>query len=109
MGKFKELKTRKSRLPSPPTPDQAGNNLEAPEIAPGHPGDPGSESEDREGHLDQRPLRKTGRTESFATRVTPGFKKKVRLIAARDGLKIVEVLEIAVDLYEEKQSRAASS
>lgn len=102
MNNFKKLKEkkRKTRLPAPPTPDQAGNNLEEPEIAPAHP----SAYTARADLTDGRSLTKTGRTESFATRVTPEFKKKVKQIAARDGLKIVELLEIAVELYDEKQS-----
>ena len=36
----------------------------------------------------------------FATRVTPEFDQRIRMIAEREGLLIVEVLERALDAYE---------
>jgi hypothetical protein len=36
----------------------------------------------------------------FATRVSWEFDDKLRHIAQRDGLKLVEVLELGVDAYE---------
>lgn len=101
MSNFYKLKKRKTRLPAPPALEQAGNNLDHSDIAPA----PDNHQVDL---VDRRSLKKTGRTESFATRVTPDFLKKVKQIAARDGLKIVELLEKAVDLYEANQIRAAS-
>ncbi len=50
--------------------------------------------------MTRRPNRATGRTEQFATRVTPAFKEKVRDLTYRDRLKIVELLELALDAYE---------
>ena len=50
--------------------------------------------------MTRRPNRATGRTEQFATRVTPAFKEKVRDLTYRDRLKIVELLERALDAYE---------
>ncbi len=90
---FKDLKNkkRKTRLPAPPSPDKAGNNLDEPEHAPAPP-------------VDGRTLRKTGRTVQLGTKVTPELKRKIKQIAANDGLKIVELLEKAVEAYEEKYS-----
>jgi hypothetical protein len=105
MSNFKDLKKkRKSRLGIPPPPTEAGNNLEQPEIAP-------ASLETEVVAVDRRTLRKTGRTVQLATRVTPDFKNKVRQIAARDGLMIVEVLEKAIDIYEEQkeEQKKASS
>ena len=51
--------------------------------------------------LDGRSLRKTGRTLQFATRVSWEFDDKLRRIAQRDGLKLVEVLEKSLDAYEQ--------
>ncbi len=52
------------------------------------------------GQIDGRTLRKTGRTEQLATRVTPEFKKRIYDIAEREGIMIVEVLERAADALE---------
>jgi hypothetical protein len=52
---------------------------------------------------DGRSARKTNRTLAFATRVTPAFDQEIRDIAEREGLKLVEVLEKAVEAYKEKQ------
>jgi hypothetical protein len=51
--------------------------------------------------IDGRSLRKTGRTIQLATRVSWEFDEKLRYIAQRDGLKLVEVLEQALEAYEE--------
>lgn len=49
---------------------------------------------------DGRSARRTGRTLQFATRVSPEFDDRVRAIAAREGILLVEVLERALDAYE---------
>ena len=54
----------------------------------------------RAGRIDGRTLRRSGRTVQFATRVSPEFDERVRRIALRDGLLLVEVLERALDAYE---------
>ena len=36
----------------------------------------------------------------MATRVTPDFYNKIRVLAARDKVKIVELLERAIEIYE---------
>jgi hypothetical protein len=50
--------------------------------------------------IDARSLRRTGRTLQLATRVSWEFDDKLRRIAQRDGLKLVEVLERALEAYE---------
>lgn len=52
------------------------------------------------GYTDNR--RRTNRTLQFSTRVTPEFDERIRAIARRDGLLLVEVLERALEAYEEK-------
>lgn len=90
-------KLKKSRrLGPPPAADEASDNLSAPEVAPAG----GTDDSDGYQRLDGRTLRKTNRTVPFATRVSPRWDKQVRDIAARDGLKLVEVLERALDAYE---------
>lgn len=84
-------KFKKKTLGTPPALSEAGDNLSAPEVAPVD-----------EGYIDGRTTRKTGRTEQLATRVTAQFHKKVKMLAARDELKIVELLEKAIELYENK-------
>ena len=82
-------KLRKNdRLGEPPAITEVKNNLQLPENL----------------TLDQRSLRKTGRVHQLATRVHPEFYYKVKSIAVRDRLKIVELLEKAIDCYENKRS-----
>jgi hypothetical protein len=92
MADISKLK-RKSSLPKPPAIDEASPNLDAPEHAPASP-------VPRAGRVDGRTLRKSNRTVQFATRVTDEFDARLREIAQRDGLMLVEVLEKALDAYE---------
>ncbi|WP_242448597.1 hypothetical protein, partial [Klebsiella variicola] len=104
----------------PPGPDEVATSLNAPEIAPAvaatdvqiqqadlspvhH--DPVGTQTVTEAYTrrDGRSARKTNRTLAFATRVTPAFDQEIRDIAEREGLKLVEVLEKAVEAYKEKQ------
>lgn len=52
------------------------------------------------GRMDGRTMRRSGRTVQFATRVSPEFDERIRQIAMRDGMLLVEVLERALDIYE---------
>lgn len=89
-------KLRKNKLGAPPSPDEASQNLVAPEVAPAAPlSDP-----ELKPRRDGRSARKTHRTLPFATRVSPDFDNRLRDIAERDGLLLVEVLERALDAYE---------
>ena len=119
MADLTKLK-RRSTLGDPPPLEEASQNLQAPEIAPVVPQpaalpprsasplpEPATEPQDNtqqpmdEQHrLDGRSLRRTGRTLQFATRVSWEFDSKLRLIAQRDGLKLVEVLERALEAHE---------
>ena len=112
---------RRNTLGNPPPLEEASQNLQAPEILPLAtesvvllPVDvvpvPPSVSEqssatppprDTPYRIDGRSLRRTGRTLQLATRVSWEFDEKLRRIAQRDGLKLVEVLERALDAYEE--------
>ena len=103
MADLTKLK-RRNTLGVPPTPEEASPNLTAPEIAPVHPrpAKAPASSESRpasreQGRIDGRTLRKTGRTVQFATRVSEDFDDRLRHIAQRDGIKLVEVLERALD------------
>jgi hypothetical protein len=66
---------------------------------------------DREPELDEyeridgRSLRKTGRTVPFSTRVSDDLDRRIRRIAAKHRLKIVEIIEQGIDLLEEKLKR----
>jgi len=53
-----------------------------------------------------RTMRRSGRTVQFATRVSPEFDDRVRQIALRDGMLLVEVLENALDAYEQSRKRS---
>jgi hypothetical protein len=106
-------------LGAPPPLEEASQNLKAPEIAPviapeaipphaaitplrRH--QAAGKGQERTNHgktrLDGRSLRKSGRTLQFATRVSWDFDDKLREIAQREGLKLVEVLERGLDAYE---------
>ena len=51
--------------------------------------------------IDGRSLRRSGRTIQFATRVSPDFDMRVRSLAQREGLLLVEILEKALEAYRE--------
>jgi hypothetical protein len=54
----------------------------------------------RPARLDGRTMRRSGRTVQFATRVSPEFDERIRQIALREGMLLVEVLEHALDAFE---------
>ncbi len=111
-------KIRRGSLGSPPPMEEASQNLQAPEVAPVAPEpEPSAPSipesvppafpapsimvvEQPRARRDGRTLRRTNRTIAFATRVSAEFDDRIRDIAERDGLKLVEVLERALDAYE---------
>jgi hypothetical protein len=84
MNDWKKLKKRK--LEVPPTLDETTSHLQTPEVI--------------GGKIDKRTLRKTGRTEQFATRVSKEWLIKVKEIATQENLKNVEVLEKSLECYE---------
>ncbi|KPY61005.1 hypothetical protein ALO93_200084 [Pseudomonas amygdali pv. sesami] len=119
MADVSKLKGRRSTLGTPPSLDEASDNLSAPEVAPvaarlpklsrpirpAREGKPvGEPISTEDGRPDGRSARRTNRTIQFATRVTPEFDKRVRDVAEREGLLLVEVLEQALDLYEQMKS-----
>jgi hypothetical protein len=79
------------QLGAPPPIEEASNNLQAPEATP-----------PLTGKIDARSLRRSGRTMQFATRVSPEFDARIRRIAQREGLLLVEILEKALDVYEKQ-------
>jgi hypothetical protein len=112
---------RRNTLGAPPPLEEASQNLQTPEIAPvmeppaevprratvpsqepaSTPADATPQLPHQQRRIDGRSLRKTGRTLQLATRVSWEFDEKLRYIAQRDGLKLVEVLERALEAYEE--------
>jgi hypothetical protein len=117
MADLSKLKNRRTTLGAPPPIEEASPNLAAPEIAPAAAplpepkapkiakakrgegrGAPAPVSTHRK--KDGRSLRRTNRTVQFATRVSPEFDARIRMIAERDGLLLVEVMEEALDAYE---------
>jgi hypothetical protein len=112
---------RRNTLGAPPPLEEASQNLQTPEIAPvmeppaevprratvpsqepaSTPEDATPQPPHQQLRIDGRSLRKTGRTLQLATRVSWEFDEKLRYIAQRDGLKLVEVLEQALEAYEE--------
>ena len=120
MADLSKLK-RRNTLGAPPPLEEASQNLQAPEHAPAveplaaapsravEPARPPAHTQEdapqppprQRRRIDGRSLRKTGRTVQFATRVSWEWDDKLRRIAKRDGLLLVEVLEQALDAYEE--------
>ncbi len=88
---------RRGELGDPPKIEEAGENLKAPETAP-------PKAFTLPQKTDGRTLRKTGRTHPFATRITPKLHKRIKMIAARDEVKVAELLEHAIDAYENTRS-----
>jgi hypothetical protein len=86
-------KLKRRSLPPPPAPDEASPNLKAPEHAP-------AAHTPLTKRIDGRSARRSNRTVQFATRVTAEFDDRIRAIAARDGLLLVEVMERALEAYE---------
>ncbi len=110
MADFKSIR-RQRTLGAPPPLEEASLNLNAPEVAPVSPPMPmpirkgeGATTSARR-TPDGRSLRRSGRTLQFATRVSPEFDAKLRSIAERDGLLLVEIMEKALDLYEANRAR----
>jgi hypothetical protein len=127
MADLAKLK-RRSSLGAPPPAEEASPNLQAPETAPVPvPAVPGPTpaplapppsaparfqpeavpvlSRGQGMHpRDGRSARRSGRTLQFATRVSPEFDQRLRDIAERDRLLLVEVLERALDAYEAARS-----
>jgi hypothetical protein len=106
MADLSKLK-RRNTLGNPPPIEEASQNLHAPETAAAV---MQRAALPHEGHhrIDGRSLRKTGRTVQFATKVSVEFDDKLRRIAQRDGLLLVEVLERALEAYEEARKELAA-
>jgi hypothetical protein len=117
MADLSKLK-RNSTLGSPPSLDEASSNLQSPEVAPlakvptaavAQPATPPALPVVARAvpaqRLDGRTLRRSGRTLTFATKVTPEFDARLRETAQRDGLLFVEVLERALEAYEKNRAR----
>ncbi|BEH16720.1 hypothetical protein [Marinobacter shengliensis] len=107
VSKLKSLKQRRSTLGEPPTLEEASPNLEAPEVAPAAPDPVVDAYADKpkrklDGRIDGRSVRRTNRTVQFATRVTPDWDARIRALAMREGVLLVEILERALDCYEEQ-------
>jgi len=103
MADLSKLKTRRGGLGAPPPIEDASPNLQAPETAPAdHRALPSAAAHTR---IDGRTARKTNRTLQFATRVSPEFDQRIREIALRDGILLVEVLERALAAYEQLDRR----
>lgn len=114
MANLSKLKLKRpNSLGAPPPLEEASRNLKASEIAPGasapSPVTPlrkptakplDTDSSPATPRLDGRSLRKSGRLIPLATRVSAEFDERLRTIAQRDGLLLVEVLEQGLDAYE---------
>jgi hypothetical protein len=118
MADLTKLK-RRSSLGEPPPRAEASPNLEAPETAPTSAAAtpvrrmavvrPASARAGQGApRRDGRSARRSGRTLQFATRVSPEFDDRLRSIAERDHKLLVEVLEEALEVYENSRPRPSS-
>jgi hypothetical protein len=112
MADFKNIR-RQRTLGAPPPLEEASLNLAAPEVAPLSAPTPTPIGRRGEGSPlsarrtpDGRSLRRSGRTLQFATRVSPEFDERLRRLAERENLLLVEVMEKALDLYEARSARS---
>ncbi len=103
MADLSRLK-RRNTLGDPPSIEEASQNLQTPEITAAI-AQPGALPHEEHRRIDGRSLRRTGRTVQFATKVSLEFDDKLRRIAQRDGLLLVEVLERALEAYEEARKK----
>lgn len=101
VSKLKQKPAR--RLGPPPAVDEASENLSAPEVAPA-PVAVAAPQTTAPRRRDGRSMRRTGRTVTFATRVSQEFDDRIRDIAEEKGLMLVEVLERALEAYERELS-----
>ncbi len=92
LKKLKKKTSTKNRFGEPPSIDEAGENLEAPETAP----------PEKSPKPVKKARSKTGRTAQFSTRVTPAFLKAFKAQAFKDELKVVELLEACFESYKKK-------
>lgn len=115
MADLTKLK-RRSSLGAPPPLAEASPNLEAPETAPPPAPEvapaprtavvrPPEQDEQDLPRRDGRSARRSGRTLQFATRVSPEFDRRLRAIAERERKLLVEVLEEALEAYEQAGHR----
>ena len=100
-------------LGAPPPPTETRQNLAEPEIAPARTApaaprvvslprpEPVASSRPR---IDGRTARRTGRVVPFATRVSEDFDERFRAACERDNLKMVDLLEQALDAYEKSKA-----
>jgi hypothetical protein len=116
MADLTKLK-RRSSLGAPPPLAEASPNLEAPETAPPREPPfrrmtvvpaPALRAGEGVPRRDGRSARRSGRTLQFATRVSPEFDTRLRAVAERDGKLLVEVLEDALEAYEQSRQRPSS-
>lgn len=117
----KRKQQRRNPLGLPPSADEARNNLQEPEAAPAaQPAAKPAQTQKKavkpqkgravskprstasEEVIDGRTLRRTGRTEQFATRVRPDFKKSLHSVAQATGKNYNVILEESLELYRQK-------
>lgn len=112
MADLSKLKRRRNSIGLPPPIEDASRNLSAPETAPVEVMEPvplvptsvkpiRTQSKVR---IDGRTRRRSGRSLQFATRVSWEWDEKLRQIAERDGLMLVEVLERSLEAYEARKA-----
>jgi hypothetical protein len=109
MADLSSLKSR-SKLGAPPRPEEASQNITAPEVAPAPLAKPSAiapaadEPDNIKPRRDMRSARRTNRTLPFSTKVSPEFDERIRDIAFRDNLMLCELLEKALAAYEREQA-----
>lgn len=83
---------KRNKLPAPPAPEEATNNLSQPELAPST-------------FIDGRTLRATNRTEQFTTRITAELQKEIKVWSAQHDMKLNVFLERAFEALKREAAR----
>jgi hypothetical protein len=97
-----DLAARSEQAPPAPEPRKRGRSpQQRTDLAPPPP--------ERPKLLDGRSLLRTGRTVNFSTRVTYEWSERLRDLAQRQGVMMVEILEAALDALEEKLGEERSN
>lgn len=94
-----EKRTRpRPSLGEPPAPTDVRGDLAEPETAPAR----REVASPATRPVDGRTLRRTGRTEQFATRVHPDFRHELAAVARATGKRYNEILEESLTLFRQQ-------
>lgn len=104
-GKAQSKKKKPNRFGTPPSIEEASNNLEAPEHAPTAPEKVGEAPKKKTVKKKAVKASKPSRTVPFNHKVTPEFEREFKMVALEDRLKLVELLEASFQAYKKARPK----